>query len=264
MTQDNEFGDRPGTGGGGTPPGGMPPGGMPPGGMPPGSVPPPMPPAGGQGPFGPPPGYGPPPGQPPQDPMQAGPYGPPPGYGMPEFPHEEPKEPNKALPWMIATGVAALLAVGGLAWGFVQKSNADSAANASAQELATVQAQLQAEKQRDEQLQQELDEVKAEYSRVKAKLKVEKGKFKSEVNKLDELSANAKRAANDAAKKNATLRTELAASQAQAQLATKCAQVMATGLQVIYDATTPQQVMKDVAKEIQRASSACDRVVSVG
>ena len=39
---------------------------------------------------------------------------------------------------------------------------------------------------------------------------------------------------------------------------------MATGLQLIYDASNYNQAMKDVVKEMQRASESCDGVISFG
>ena len=72
------------------------------------------------------------------------------------------------------------------------------------------------------------------------------------------------KARKEANAKQATLRDQLAAQQAKTALATKCAQVMATGMQIIYNATTPEQVMNDVTKEMNRAAASCDGVVNVG
>ena len=39
---------------------------------------------------------------------------------------------------------------------------------------------------------------------------------------------------------------------------------MATGLQLIYDASSYNQAMKDVVKEMQKASESCDGIVNFG
>ena len=231
---------------------------MPPQG-PPGGFPPP----GGQPPQPHPPGYG-PQGQPPQ--------GPPPGYRPPgppvpsaPVPAPEPEPTAKSgVGWKVATGVCALLAVGAFAWGFMQKSDADKAQQANAAALESVQQQLADSQKEDEELKSELAAAQAAHQKVEAKYKTKARDLKNETSQLKSLENKAQQAAATAAKTNATLKQELASAQSQAALATKCAQVLATGMQVIYDAPSPEKVMNDVAKEMQRASESCQGVVTVG
>ena len=254
----------------------QPPQGPPPGyGPPPGFAPPPPQ---GQPPQGPPPGYGPPPqGPPPQGPPPQGPpqqqppgYGPPPqgspqpGFGPPpesEPPAEE-KPKSGGVGWKVATGVCALLAAGALAWGLLQKSDADNAAQASAAQVEQMQAQIDADQKEDDALKAELEKAKQTQAEVSAKLKTTGKELKGQTQKLKDLQNQYNQAAKEAEQKNATLKDQVQAEQAKADLATKCAQVMATGLEVIYNAETPEKVMNDVAKEMQKASDSCQGVVS--
>jgi septal ring factor EnvC (AmiA/AmiB activator) len=200
----------------------------------------------------PPPGYGPPPQQ-----------GPPPGFNQP--PQPAPTPPAKSSPvWKIATAVAVVLALIGFGWGFLQKSNADAAAQDSAAQLAQVQAQLAQEDKEDADLKAELAKSKAEYAKVEAKYQTKKKNLANESAQLAKIENQYQQAAKDAEAKQATLKDELAAAQAKTALATKCAQVMATGMQLIYDADTPNKVMNDVVKEMQRASESCDGIVNFG
>lgn len=258
MSNENEFpqqGFPPAGPPQGTPPGGMPPGGMPPAGPPPGGMPPGAP--AGMPPVGPPPGqYGPPPGQ----------FGPPPGYPgapMPE-PEHQPKGKSKALPWMIATGLVAVLAVLALVWGLMQKSDAASAAEQSQQEIAALQTQLQQEKDNDAATQSQLQQTQAQYDQVESQLKVTGKSLKKQTAALNAAERRARSAARQAAAKNATLRDQVAAANARTALATKCAQVMATGLDVIYNAPTVNKAMNEVTRQMQKAADNCDGVVNVG
>lgn len=253
----------------GPPPQGPPPG-MPPQGPPPQGPPPQGPPPQGMPPQGPPPqgmppqGFGPPPGaQPPAGPPgQFGqpPQGPPPG--MP--PTDEPPASGggSGVGWKVATGVCALLAAGALAWGFMQKSNADTAAQDSAAQVAQLQAQIDADTQDEEEVKAALDKAQAAHAEVAAKLKTKGKELKSEAGKLKDLQQQYNQAAKEAASKNATLKDELQAQEAKTALATKCAQVLATGMEVIYNADSPEKVMNDVVKEMNKAASSCQGVVA--
>ena len=270
----------------GPPPGGfapppgaaMPPQGPPPQGPPPG-MPPQGPPTQGPPPQGPPP-QGPPPGMPPQGPPPQG-FGPPPGAQPPAGPPgqfgQPPQGPPPGMPptdeppasgggsgvgWKVATGVCALLAAGALAWGFMQKSNADTAAQDSAAQVAQLQAQIDADTKQEEEFQAELAKAKEAHKEVVAKLKTEGKELKNEAGKLKNLQQQYNQAAKEAASKNATLKDELAAQESKTALATKCAQVLATGMEVIYNAETPEKVMNDVAKEMNKAASSCQGVVA--
>ena len=245
------------------PPAGPPPGGfapppgaaMPPQGPPPQGPPPGMPPQG-PPPQGPPPQGPPPPGPPPGMPPQ----GPPPG--MP--PTDEPPASGggSGVGWKVATGVCALLAAGALAWGFMQKSNADTAAQDSAAQVAQLQAQIDADTQDEEEVKAALDKAQAAHAEVAAKLKTKGKELKSEAGKLKDLQQQYNQAAKEAASKNATLKDELQAQEAKTALATKCAQVLATGMEVIYNADSPEKVMNDVVKEMNKAASSCQGVVA--
>ncbi len=232
-------------------------GGQPPGGMPPGYGNQPQPPQ----PH--PPGYG-PQGQPPQ--------GPPPGYQPPgppvasaPVPVPEPVPSGRSgIGWKVATGVCALLAVGAFAWGFMQKSDADKAAQANAAALQSAQQQLADSQKQDEELKSELAAAQAAHQKVEAKYKTKARDLKNETAQLKQIENKAQQASAEAAKNDATLKEEVTAARSEAALATKCAQVMATGMQVIYDAPTPEKVMNDVAKEMQRAAESCQGVVTVG
>lgn len=215
----------------------QPPGGMPP----PGYGPPP--------PQGPPPGYGPPPQQ-----------GPPPGFTPPQ----QPPPAKSSAAWKIATALAVVLALIGFGWGFMQKSNADSAAQDSAAQLAQARAEIQTKQQADSDLEAQLEKAKAEYAKVEAKYQTKRQSLATESAKLVKIEDQYQQASKDAAAKQATLRDQLAAAQAKTALATKCAQVMATGMQLIYDADTPNKVMNDVVKEMQKASESCDGIVNFG
>ena len=231
----------------------------------PGPGQPPMPP-----PQGPPPGYAPPPpgyGPPPQGPPQGfgpPPQGPPQGFAPP--PVTEPPAPDKpksgGVGWKVATGVCALLAAGALAWGLLQKSDADSAAQASAAQIEQMQQTIDADQKEDDALKAELEKAKATQEEVAAKLNTKGKELKAQTEKLKSLQNEYQQAAKEAQQKNATLKDQLQAEQAKADLATKCAQVMATGMEVIYNAETPEKVMNDVAKEMQKASDSCQGVVS--
>ena len=164
--------------------------------------------------------------------------------------------------WKVATGVCALLAAGALAWGFMQKSSADSAAQYSAAEVAQLQAQIDADTKQEEEFQAQLAKAKEAHKEVVAKLKTEGKELKTEAGKLKDLQKQYNQAAKEAASKNATLKDELAAQESKTELATKCAQVLATGMEVIYNAESPEKVMNDVAKEMNKAASSCQGVVS--
>ncbi len=164
--------------------------------------------------------------------------------------------------WKVATGVCALLAAGALAWGFMQKSNADTAAQDSAAQAAQLQAQIDADTKQEEELQAELAKAKEAHKEVVAKLKTEGKDLKNEAGKLKNLQQQYNQAAKEAASKNATLKDELAAQEAKTELATKCAQVLATGMEVIYNADSPEKVMNDVVKEMNKAASSCQGVVA--
>lgn len=202
-----------------------------------------------QGPY---PPQGPPPGMPPQ--------GPPPVVAEPE----QPGGRNRALPWMIATAVAAALAIGAGAWGFMQKSDAQNAADQSQAEVTALQAQIAQDKKEDEALQQQLDQAQADYQKVEQRYQTKKQSLANQTARLDNLERQYNQARKDAQAKQATIRDQLQAEQAKAALATKCAQVMATGMQVIYDADTPSKVMNEVVKQMDKASTSCDGVVNVG
>lgn len=276
------------------PPGGFaPPGYGPPAGSqqpPPGYGPPP----GAQPPVGPPPGYGPPAGQPqaaqpPGDfgpPAETPPGGfPPPGAGVPPggfgpspgaqppggFPPGGPVPPDDTEPpakggsgigWKIATGVGVLVAAGALAWGFMQKTNADTAAQDSAAEISRLQADIAADQQEEDEVKEALNKAKAAHAEVAQKLKTTGKELKHETSQLKSLKKQYQQAAKEAEQKNATLSDELAAQESKTALATKCAQVLATGMEVIYNAETPEEVMHDVAKEMQKATDSCEGVVS--
>jgi uncharacterized protein (DUF3084 family) len=85
-----------------------------------------------------------------------------------------------------------------------------------------------------------------------------------EARTLRRLERQYNRAQREANAKQATIRDQLAAQESKTALATKCAQVMATGMQVIYNAPTPERVMNEVVKEMNRAAASCDGVVNVG
>ncbi|HQR81157.1 MAG TPA: hypothetical protein PLT68_13160, partial [Actinomycetota bacterium] len=114
----------------------------------------------------------------------------------------------------------------------------------------------------DEELQTQLNKAQAAHEEVAAKLKTAGKELKSEASKLKSLQKQYQTAAKEAAQKNATLSDELQAEQAKADLATKCAQVLATGMEVIYNAETPSEVMDDVAREMQKAAESCQGVVA--
>jgi septal ring factor EnvC (AmiA/AmiB activator) len=207
-----------------------------------------------------PPGFGPPPQGPPQ--------GAPPGYGPPpeRAPQEQPEHAprNRAVPWMIATGVSAAVALAAIGWGYVQKTDADSAAQQTQAEVASLQAQVAKAEKEDQDLQAELDQAKADYAKVEEKYKTKKNDLQGETAKLEDLEKQYNQAKKDAESKQATLRDQLQAAEAKSELATKCAQVMATGMTLIYDADTPAKVMNEVVKQMDKASASCDGVVNVG
>jgi septal ring factor EnvC (AmiA/AmiB activator) len=165
--------------------------------------------------------------------------------------------------WKVATGVAVLLLIGALAWGFLQKRDADTAAEASAAEIEQLKTEIARDQQEEDEIAEDLNKAKAEHQQVLEKLNVEKNDLKAESKKLKNLNAQYNKAQKEADAKKATLRDELAAQKAKTDLATKCAQVMATGMHVIYNAETPDEVMNDVVKEMQRAADSCGGVVNV-
>ncbi|MEZ5119719.1 MAG: hypothetical protein R2720_14610 [Candidatus Nanopelagicales bacterium] len=185
---------------------------------------------------------------------------PPPGLQPTEPP---PNDSDPTLVWKIATGVVALLLVGALVWGFLQKRDADQAAEASAAKIDQLQTEIARDQQEEDEVKEDLNKAQAEHEKVLAKLKVEKKDLTTEAAKLANLNSEYNQAQKEANAKQATLRDQLAAQKAQTALATKCAQVMATGLHVIYNAETPTEVMNDVVKEMQRAADSCGGVVNV-
>ncbi len=192
------------------------------------------------------------------------PGGPPQGPQQPLSQAESSPSGKSGVGWKIATGVCALLAVGALGWGFMQKNDASKAAEANAAALEQAQQEIAKDTAEEEQVKEALNKAQAAHEEVAKKLKTKGKELKTEAAKLQDLQAQYNQAAKEAAQKNATLKQELAASEAKTALATKCAQVMATGMQVIYDAETPDEVMNDVAKEMQKAADSCQGVVSFG
>jgi uncharacterized protein HemX len=159
---------------------------------------------------------------------------------------------NPAMPWMIATAIAVVLAVIGFGWGFMQRNDA--------QQQASAASSASQQEQADEA---QIAQLKAEYDKVSAKLKTKSSNLKSEVGKLENLQKQYKQQQQSASSAEATLKQQLSAAQTKADLATKCAQVMATGMQVIYNAPSPDKVMSDVVKEMQKAADSCQGVVTV-
>ena len=188
------------------------------------------------------------------------PQGPLPGAVPPAT--EPPKGGGSGVGWKVATGVCAVLAAGALAWGFMQKSNADAAAQDSAAQVAQLQSQIEADTKLESETEAELARARDAHDQVVAKLKTEGKQLKAEAKKLKKLQQQYNQAAKEAASKNASLRDQLQAQEAKTALATKCAQVLATGMEVIYNAETPDQVMHDVAKEMNRAATSCQGVVA--
>jgi septal ring factor EnvC (AmiA/AmiB activator) len=164
----------------------------------------------------------------------------------------------------VATGVAALIAVGALTWGFLQKSDADSAASANAAQVQELQAQIEEDAKQDAALQAQLEKAQKAHDKVEQKLRVRDEDLAKEARTLRRLERQYNRAQREANAKQATIRDQLAAQESKTALATKCAQVMATGMQVIYNAPTPERVMNEVVKEMNRAAASCDGVVNVG
>jgi septal ring factor EnvC (AmiA/AmiB activator) len=146
----------------------------------------------------------------------------------------------------------------------MQKSDADTAAQDNAAKVEQLQAQIAEDEKQDAALQAELEKAQAAHDKVEQKLKVKDQDLSKETANLKNLESQYNKARKEANAKQATLRDQLAAQQAKTALATKCAQVMATGMQIIYNATTPEQVMNDVTKEMNRAAASCDGVVNVG
>jgi septal ring factor EnvC (AmiA/AmiB activator) len=181
-------------------------------------------------------------------------------------PQDEPPSDggSSGIAWKIATGVSVFLLIGALVWGFLQKQDADTAAAASAAEIEQLQAKIAEDEKQDAALQAELEKAQAAHDKVEQKLKVKEGDLSKETANLKNLESQYNKAQKEANAKQATLRDQLAAQQAKTALATKCAQVMATGMQIIYNAATPEEVMNDVTKEMNRAAASCDGVVNVG
>ena len=181
-------------------------------------------------------------------------------------PPEEDDQPTRTseLGWKVATLVAVLLAAGALIWGFMQKDNAEELAANQGAALQNAQEQIDADLMEEEELQKQLSRAQAAHDRVEEKLQTKKRDLQEEAAQLRSLRDELQTAEKNAAQEEATLRDEVRAAQRRADLATKCAQVMATGLRVIYDAETPQEVMDDVVKEMELAAESCAGVVSVG
>lgn len=199
----------------------------------------------------------PPPAVPPMTPVAATAAPPPP-------PEDDQPTRMSELGWKVATLVAVLLASGALIWGFMQKDNAEEIAATQGAALQNAQEQIDADRMEEEELAQQLSRAQAAHDRVADKLQTKKRDLQEEAAQLRGLRNDLQTAEKNAAKEEATLRDEVRAAQRRADLATKCAQVMATGLRVIYDAETPQEVMDDVVKEMQLAAESCAGVVSVG
>jgi chromosome segregation ATPase len=160
--------------------------------------------------------------------------------------------------------VAVLLAVGALIWGFMQKDNAEEIAASQGAALQDAQEQIDADRAAEDELQQQLSRAKAAHDRVEQKLQTKKRDLKEEAAQLRGLRRDLATAQRNAEREEATLRDQARADEAQADLARKCAQVLATGMRVIYEAPTPQEVMDEVVKEMELASESCAGVVSVG
>lgn len=169
-----------------------------------------------------------------------------------------------SLPWIIATGVAAVIALAGISWGVVQKRDADAAVQASQADIATLKAQVARSEKQEAQLQEQLEQAKSAYAGVEQRYQTKKQDLAGQTASLDDLEKQYNQAKKDAQAKQATLRDQLQAEQAKAALATKCAQVMATGMTLIYDADTPDKVLNEVAEQMDKASSSCEGVVKVG
>lgn len=143
-------------------------------------------------------------------------------------------------------------------------SDANNAATENAAKVEEMQAQIAQDAKQDEALQAEVEKARTAHDEVEQKLKVRDKDLKNQTKSLNKLEKQYNQAQKEASAKEATVRDQLAAQESKTALATRCAQVMATGMQVIYNASTPEKVMNDVVKEMQRAADSCDGIVNVG
>jgi chromosome segregation ATPase len=146
----------------------------------------------------------------------------------------------------------------------MQKDNAEELAASQGAALLDAREQIDADRAAEEELQQQLSRAQAAHERVEDKLKTKKRDLKKEAQQLKGLRSDLLAAERTAAQEEATLRDEVRAAQRRADLATKCAQVLATGLRLIYEAPTPEAGMDEVVREIEVASQSCAGVIDVG
>ena len=131
--------------------------------------------------------------------------------------------------WKIATGVAALVAVGALVWGFMQKSDADTAAQDNAAKVEQLQAQIAEDEKQDAALQAELEKAQVAPRQGRTEAQGQGPRPEQGDRQPEEPGVAVQQGAKGSEREASHLRDQLAAQQAKTALATKCAQVMATG-----------------------------------
>ena len=174
---------------------------------------------------------------------------------------------NKQLPWQIATIVLAIATIGFAIWGF-NTSNQLSEEQASAQQqIAELQQQLtDAEKSasvKEAAEEKLIASLRSKADEYKSKLKVDTSDLKSDAAEIKKLEQEYDDAQAEAKKKEDDLEAQLKASQAEAALAKKCANLMANGLMKLYESKPTSAIFKEIDQLLSDASAACGKVIDV-
>lgn len=156
---------------------------------------------------------------------------------------------SSGIGWKIATGLLALSTIGLGFFSYQQSQKIDDLKANDAQEIALTQQQLK--------------ELQAKYDDVDSKLQLDNQSLAEKVAKIKGLKAKYDQAQQAAAAQQATMQQKLDAANAQTQLATACANVMATGLTQIYNEDNPQTALDSVVTLIDQAASDCQGVVKI-
>lgn len=151
--------------------------------------------------------------------------------------------------WKIATGLLALSTIGLGFFTYQQNQKINDLQSADQAQIALTQ--------------QKLKELQAKYDSVDQKLQLDNQSLAEKVGKIKALKTKYEQAQQTAAAAQATMQQKLDASQAQVQLATACANVMATGLTQIYNQDDPTTALDSVVTLIDQAAADCQGVVKI-
>ena len=174
---------------------------------------------------------------------------------------------NRALPWQIATIVLAIATIGFAIWGFNTSSQLSEEQASAQQQIAELQQQLTAAEKtasvKEAAEEKIIESLRSKADEYKSKLKVDTSDLKSDATEIRKLEQEYDDAQAEAKKKENNLEAQLKASQAEAALAKKCANLMANGLMKIYESKPTSAIFKEIDQLLSDASAACGKVIDV-